>query len=56
MTGRDVIIAHNPSNSIDSYSLQSVKEPEHQYDYVQCNDDKVNEPTTSGSDPAELKC
>ena len=33
VTGRDVIIAPNPSYSIDPYLLQTEKEPEHQYDY-----------------------
>ena len=58
VTGRDVIITPNPSYSVNPYSSLSIKESdsEHQYDYVQCNDDKVVGPTTSErvcNDPAD---
>ena len=49
----DVIITPNPSYAVDSYSSETGKECEYQYDYVQTDDgsvqhDKVVGATTSG--------
>ena len=51
--GCDIIITPNSSYIINPNSLQTEKESEYQYDYVQTDDklvqrDKVLEPTTSG--------
>ena len=55
MIGPNVTITPNPSYSIDPNSLQSGKELEYQYDYVQTDDelvkyDRVVKYTTSEGD------